>query len=209
MDALDNALDGEVIRDSDGNFVSETWYWIQDYDSNYVYFSRHVYNVDGDRERDDMRATFSLGDTDANVDIAGAEVVFFTRLTKEEVDDIEAQRNTDQEEFNKLQDNYNNAMEEINKYNLKKRTKEEGILFASYDESLKDVPEYEIIKSKSSEYETIKDLKKELALLYMDNKNILKMSLKDVEEDEILTGTSFSNKSNKKGDSPYGDTFDE
>ena len=47
-DALCNALDPIIERDSDGNVISATHFWIQDFDNQYVYVERYHWGDDGD-----------------------------------------------------------------------------------------------------------------------------------------------------------------
>ena len=51
----------------------------------------------------------------------------------------------------------------------------------------------------------MKDLKAQLALLYVESKNVLKTNKKD--DKSNLVGISYSNKEDKNVESPYGDIF--
>ncbi len=41
-EALSNALDSEIVKDGAGNVVSETYYWVDDFDDSYVFVERNT-----------------------------------------------------------------------------------------------------------------------------------------------------------------------
>lgn len=93
-DALTNALDDVVVRDMAGNVVSATSYWVNDFDDQYVYVERYVYQVDGDCTDDHGRFAYAFNDADCTATISGEfEPMFLMWLTSDEKQKLETSRN--------------------------------------------------------------------------------------------------------------------
>jgi len=215
-DALRNALDSEIVRDDDGNIIEETYYWVADFDDEYVYVERSHWFED-DYESDYGRFTYEFNEETIEATITGEfEKMILVWLTEEENQLIEEQRNqftqisneleTLKDEHSTLQENYNTLESEVNKLREFKSSVEkarfeeqQNELFELYDELLKDNAEYTLLKENKNNY-TIEELEKELALLYVKSNN--KFSKKDTKK-KIKIGVNLEN--DKVIQSPYGD----
>jgi hypothetical protein len=208
-EALKNALDPEIIRDNEGNIIEETYYWIVDFDDEYVYVERRHwlqdnYTLDYGR----FAYTFDEERNEATI-TSEFEKMILVWLTEEENQRIQEERNNYQaisKEYEELKQNYNLIeveLKELRKYkaNIEKQKLEEqqAELFEQYDELLKDNAEYAIIKENKDNY-LIEELEKELALLYV--KSNAKFSKKDTKK-KIKIG--IEPEENNVISSPYGD----
>lgn len=91
-DALRNALDPVIVRDPAGNLVSETYYWVEDFDDSYCYVERNTYTP-GNSECLFGRFAYSFDDTSKTASITGSfEEMVKMWLTKAEAAALEAER---------------------------------------------------------------------------------------------------------------------
>ncbi len=92
-DALINALDPVIVRDDNGNVVSATHYWIQDFDNQYVYVERYHWGDDGEDSKHGRFAyAFSQETMTASLTSEFEEMVV-KWLTLEEAKSIDEARN--------------------------------------------------------------------------------------------------------------------
>lgn len=116
------------------------------------------------------------------------------------------------EEYDKLQENYTALKEEVEGLREFKNTKlaqerkeAEDALFEQYKE-LDGIDEYEAIKAKASEFATIEDLEKEIALIFVRNKAKLNFSKANNSEKNNSNRFNFDNDEPKT--TKYGDLFE-
>lgn len=94
LEKLQDALPDERVEEDD-EWVSSTYYWVMDFDSNYVYISRDIYVADGANEYKHFRAKYQFNEDDtATIDKSTFEEIFNQWLTKAEMDIIEEERNS-------------------------------------------------------------------------------------------------------------------
>lgn len=166
-DALNNALDPKIERDDDGNLIYEEYYWVSDFDDEYVYVERTIWTADN-YENTYGRYTYTFDEETLTVTITSEfEEMVLTWLTLEENKQIQEERNNVNAGYEKLKtefDEYKNnyskpnseveRLEDFKKETLANQRKEaEEILFTQFDEKLKGVEEYEALKTKTSEYD--------------------------------------------------------
>lgn len=173
-DALNNALDPKIEKDKDGNLIREEYYWVSDFDDEYVYVERDVWTADN-YECTYGRYTYAFDEGTLTATITSEfEEMILTWLTLEENQKLQEERNVAIVEYEKLKtefDEYKNnyskpnseveRLESFEKETLVNQRKEaEESLFAQFDEKLKGVEEYEALKTKTSEF-ILEDLEKE------------------------------------------------
>ncbi len=94
LEALRNALDSAVVRDPQGNVVSATHYWVNDFDDTFVYVERYMYSANGDDKTDHGRFSYSMDETSNTVSITSEfELMHLVWLTTEEKTKLETSRN--------------------------------------------------------------------------------------------------------------------
>lgn len=93
LEALRNALDGNIVRDGEGNVVSETYYWVADFDETHVYVERSIWTAD-DYTSDYGRFQYSMAEDGLTATITGEfEEMVMRWLTLEENAKLDQSRN--------------------------------------------------------------------------------------------------------------------
>jgi len=101
-DAVQNALDPIVVRDENGDLVSETWYWVCDMDDNFAYVNRHIWN-DRNVEDDTGRFAYSFDESAMTAQITSEfERMIVRWLTEDENAKLDASRTA----FEQLQSDF-------------------------------------------------------------------------------------------------------
>ena len=209
-EALQNALDPKIEKDDDGKIIYEEYYWVEDFDDEYVFVEKSVWTPD-DYERKYGRFTYIFNEETLTATLSGEfEEMVLVWLTVEENKKLQEERDNYtnlQSEFEEYKNNYsipNKEVEELREFKSQKLQKEreeqEAVLFAHYDEVL-DVEDevYKQIKENKSNF-SIEQLEEKLAVLFArkqlsfsSNKNIIKLGADDGDTGEV---------------SPYGNLFE-
>lgn len=165
--------------------VNETYYWIvQVYDDSFVY-------QDG-KDGKCYKTNYTATNTELTIGEDAVEV-FSRFLTQEEVDSLDSQV-----------ENYATLEEEVKGLRVFQETRlaedrkvDEETLFEKY-KSLDGMDDYEKIKEKSSEFTSIEDLEKEIALVFARNFSKINFSKNEIEKNQ------FNFDEGKEKDSRYG-----
>ena len=213
LDALNNALPSEVIRDEQGDYVSETYYWIKDFDDTYVYVEKSVWTPN-DYECNVGRFTYSFdAETNAATLTDEFEQMIQTWLTVEENEKLERSRNAFealQIEFETYKADYstsNGEVEELRTFQnttlATKRETDETEMFAQFDEKLNGDAEYETLKADCKDFSLDEISDKCFSIL---GKKLAKFSASKPKSNTIKVPIAdFSNAEETK---PYGDVFE-
>lgn len=212
-DALRNALDSTIVTDDNGNVTSETDYWVQDFDENYVYVEKDVWTPDNFDESNG-RFAYTFDENTMTVTIAGDfEEMFLVWLTADEKAAHDAQNDNLsalQEQFNVYKETYKTAesdVEVLRTYQAEKLASErkdaEDKVFAMTEfETIHDNDEFKALQEKAKDY-SIEDLTdKCFAILGRANANF---SLKDSKQKETVK-VAVDTTDNKTD--PYGGLFE-
>lgn len=90
--ALENALDPMFVKDGDGNIVSETYFWIYDFDDEYVFVEKHTWTKDNS-ETTYGRFKYSFDEESNSATTDGDfEEMFLTWLTADEKNKLDESR---------------------------------------------------------------------------------------------------------------------
>jgi hypothetical protein len=169
-DALSNALDSVIVKDLNGNVTEETYFYVEDFDDEYVYVERDHWTVN-DYESKYGRFTYSFDDSNLTATITGEfEEMIKVWLTIEENQQVQEARNSYsklEQEFLDYKKQYSVSNEEFDVLKSYKESKEaeerkfaETGIFEKYDKKIGTTKEFEELKKTSSNY-SIKDLEKE------------------------------------------------
>jgi hypothetical protein len=173
-EALQNALDPKIEKDSDGNITYEEYMWVEDFDDKYVFVEKSIWTPDN-YERKYGRFTYTFDEETITATISGEfEEMVLVWLTLEENKKLQEERSNASAEYEKLKGEYEEyknkystpneevvRLQEFEKTTLTTERKEaEESLFEQFDEKLKGTEEYEVLKSKTSEF-SLEDLEKE------------------------------------------------
>ena len=209
--ALCNALDPIIVKDENGNYVEETYYYVEDFSDEWVYVEKSHWTVDN-YEYKFGRFSYEFDETAMTVtltsDFEEMVKVWLTLEEKENLDKERAGYELMKTEFEQYKSEYtvtNAEFEELKSYKETKiaeeRANAETELFAKYEGKIGETNEFKTLKEKASEY-TLDALTKEcLCIVGMysmtseptetpkDNKDPLKFSVEQpVQEDEPYGG---------------------
>ena len=91
--ALQNACDPIIIKDEDDNVISETYFWVSDFNDEYVFVEKNVWS-DTDHEHTYGRFTYTFDETNITATLTSEfELMVLTWLTVEENAKLETSRN--------------------------------------------------------------------------------------------------------------------
>ena len=226
-EALKNALTSKVIRDDDGDIIEEIYYWLADFDDEYVYVEKSHWK-DGDCDKSYGRFTYSFNEESIEVTITSEfEKMILVWLTEEENKKIQDDRNafeaisseletlkiehsTMQGNFAKLETEVKDlrefkAQKDKEEFEAKQeRIKQEKInhINTEYNNIPDDIKEMFI--DKVDEYETIEDLDADICVYVVKNKVVFSKANKK-DSSSIKLGLEEDEK--KFQMSPYGDLF--
>ena len=213
--ALRNALDPIVVKDEDGNYVEETYFYVEDFSDEYVYVEKDHWTDE------DYKCTFGrFGYTFDEATLTATLTSEFEEMVKmwltlEEKERLEKERlekeakfEALEKEFNEYKENYsvsNEEFEELKTYKSNKEAEErkfaEDTLFADYEETIGETEEFKALKEKASEF-SLDALKKEclciVGMYSMTNKS------KETKKPDSL---KFSFEPKEDDEEPYGGLF--
>ena len=216
-DALNNALDPKIERDNDGNLIYEEYYWVFDFDDEYVYVERSTWTVEN-CENTYGRYTYAFDEgTLTAAIISEFEEMVLTWLTIEENQKLQEERNNANVEYEKLKtefdeykNNYSTPNSEVERLEnfekdtlINQRTEAEEILFTQFDEKIKGVEEYEALKTKASEF-SLEDLEKECFVIL--GKQSANFTAKPTKKEKVKI--EFNKAQNQEQEDEFGDLFD-
>jgi hypothetical protein len=93
-EALRNELPNETKYDDDDNLISDIWYWIQDFDDEFVYVEKSIWTPNNyDCENGRFTYTFDDVAIKATIDVNSWERMILVWLTEEENQRIQDERN--------------------------------------------------------------------------------------------------------------------
>ena len=210
--SLQNALDPIIVKDAEGNYVEETYFYIEDFSDEYVFvekdhwtandydckYGRFAYTFDEatrtatiSSEFEEMVKVWLTLDEKAKVDEERANYETKYSDLEKEFSDYKAEHSFLDSEFNALKEYKENKEVEERKY-------AEDALFADYEETIGETEEFKSLKEKASEF-SLDALKKEclciVGMYSMTNKT------KETNRPDSL---KFSLEPETSEDEPYG-----
>lgn len=212
--ALRNALDPIVVKDDDGNYVEETYFYVEDFSDEYVYVERDYWSAN-DYKCTFGRFAYSFDEATVSATLTGEfEEMVKMWLTLEEKENLEKERLEKDAKFEALENEFNaykeehsfvnSDVEELQSYKANKEVEErqnaENSLFSDYEESIGETEEFKALKEKASEF-SLDALKKEclciVGMYSMTNKPTVKPETKP-------ESIKFSLEKPQDDDEPYG-----
>ena len=210
--ALQNALDPIVVKDAEGNYVEETYFYIEDFSDEYVFVEKDHWTAnDYDCKYGRFAYTFDEATRTATISSEFEEMVkvWLTLDEKAKVDEERANYETKysdlEKEFSDYKAEHSFLDSEFNVLKEYKENKEveerkcaEDALFADYEETIGETEEFKSLKEKASEF-SLDALKKEclciVGMYSMTNKT------KETNKSDSL---KFSLEPETSEDEPYG-----
>ena len=218
-DALNVALQPIIVKDENGKYISETYFYLSDFSDEYMfvekdYWDAHTY------ENTKGRFGYVFNETDGTAVITSEFEKMITEvwLTEEEYKNLEEQRNAILQsyeqikiEFEEYKNNFSTPNTEVeilqnfqNETLKTQRQEQETEIFSRYDEVLDMEDEsYKSIKENKSEF-SIEQLEEKLAVIFARKQ--IKFST-DRGKGIIKLGGSDGTSGNSEV-SPYGNLFE-
>ena len=180
LQLLNESIVDTVTKDENGEEIAWTYYWVMDADSEYVYVNKYGRNEDGDCFDSYVRMNYTMSEDNSTVTINMESEVKIVKgwMTEEEQNMLEQNRQSEltqmQAEFGEkvveFEDtikNLNTTIEELNVYKekyelIQEESRKSEIQYAldEFEEELKDVEEFNMLKNKAFSLD-IEDVKKE------------------------------------------------
>lgn len=166
-EALRNALEPIIVKDEEEKYIEETYYYVQDFDDNYVYVEVDHWNENGDYDCKHGRFAYVFDDEKIEVTIAGTfEEMILMWLTLDEKAKIDKERNEYEEKYSTLEEEFANYKEaystpntevaELKEYKLNKESEErkiaENAVFTKYEENIGETEEFASLKENAGTY---------------------------------------------------------
>jgi hypothetical protein len=212
-DALNNALDPIIVKDDEGNYLEETYFWVEDFDDEYVYVEKSYWAPDN-YECTYGRFTYTFDEATLTATITSEfEEMVKMWLTLEEKEKIEKERLEYETKYSTLEQEFSdykaehsfldsdfNALKEYKEVKeVEERQNAENELFADYEEKIGETEEFKTLKENSAEY-SLEALKKEcLCIVGMYSMNADDDTAK-LKKDSL----KFSVENPETDDEPYG-----
>lgn len=186
----------------------DVWYYLEDFDDNYAYIERYVYNYANDtRERKYGRVAYSIEDNEATINSEFEEMRVMW-LTIEEADAVEEAR-TNYSVVRAQVAELTQSVEALTPYKLAaekaERDSAESEIFAKYDDRIGEMPEYKALKEKAGEYD-LEQLDKECIMLV--GKFAMSTFALNESKPSKAEPMKFSIETASAKVSPYGDIFE-
>ena len=210
--ALQNALDPIIVKDAEGNYVEETYFYIEDFSDEYVFVEKDHWTAnDYDCKYGRFAYTFDETTRTATISSEFEEMVkvWLTLDEKAKVDEERANYETKysdlEKEFSDYKAEHSFLDSEFNVLKEYKENKEveerkcaEDALFADYEETIGETEEFKSLKEKASEF-SLDALKKECLCIV----GIYSMTSK-AKETNKSDSLKFSLEPEVSEDEPYG-----
>ena len=161
-DALCNTLDPIIETDANGNYISETYFYLSDFDDEYMYVEKDLWTADN-YESTNGRISYTFDEeTMTATKTSDFELMYLTWLTADEKAQVDELRSTYEAmsaeyETYKTEHSYENSkFEELKQYQTDKVAEErkasEDALFESYANEIGETNEFTELKEKASEF---------------------------------------------------------
>ena len=211
-EALKNALDPVIVKDAEGNYIEETYYYVEDFSDEYVYVEVHHW-TQNDYECKFGRFSYTFDEANLSATITSDfEEMVKVWLTIEENENLEKERIANESKFSELEQEYSDYKENhsfsnddyqvLKTYRDNKEKEErelaESQLFAKYDKKIGETDEFKELKKNASQY-SIEELKKECLCIVG-----LYASADDEKDADVSLKFSFEPRNTKDMEDPYG-----
>lgn len=154
-DALRDALKSIVVKDDDGNYVSETGFYLVDFDDTYVYLEKYYWDTNGS----DMkygRRQYSFDEKTNAVTLSDVfEEMVVTWLTLDEkakLDETRANYEELTKEFNLYKETHSSENSEIDALKSYKAKNEAAVIFSKYEDKIGETVEFKDLKDNIEAY---------------------------------------------------------
>ena len=162
-DGLRDALKSIVVKDDDGNYVSETWFYLVDFDDAYVYLEKYYWDTNGS----DMkygRRQYSFDEKTNTVTLSDSfeEMVVTWRTLDEKAKLDETRANYEEltKEFSLYKETHSSENSEVDVLKNYKAQNEAAVIFSKYEDKIGETVEFKDLKDNIEAY-SLETLEKE------------------------------------------------
>lgn len=179
--ALENALEPIIVKDTEGNYVEETYFYLEDFSDEYAFVEKdHWTENDYDCKYGRFAYTFDEATTTANIsgDFEEMVKVWLTLDEKTKLDEDRANfeiLKTEYEEYKASHSTDNVEVEELKSYKMKSESEK---VFSKYEDKIGETVEFIELKKNVENY-SLKDLEKECIYIVGLHASELDFSKKD------------------------------
>jgi hypothetical protein len=210
-EALQNALESNVVYDSDGNIAEETTYWVEDFDDSIVYVERDYWNKT-DYECKYGKFGYSFDESNLTASITGEfeemVKVWLTIAENQKVQEERASYESITNELSQYKESHsteNTEVERLIKFEKDRldddRKNAETQVFQSFEERIGNTEEFSELKKNAKNY-SITELEKECIYIVGLHTEYAKETKK--QENQIKFSVDKKNEEQKDA---YGDLF--
>lgn len=200
-DALNNALDPIIVRDEEGNYISETYYYVEDFTDEYVMVEKSYWSVDS-YECTYGRFTYSFDETTLTATITSEfEKMVKVWLTEAENQKLQEDRmalETMSKDFEALKlevENYKNSINslETEKEELNTKVSDFEVKINEKDSKISELQEYQNKKELEIKQFEIDEIISDFESVLGDNEEFKAIKEKAMEyEIEVLQKELFA-----------------
>lgn len=205
--ALQNALDPIIVKDAEGNYVEETYFYIEDFSDEYVFVEKDHWTAnDYDCKYGRFAYTFDEVTRTATISSEFEEMVkvWLTLDEKAKLDEDRANFETLKTEYKEYKASHsteNADVEELKSYKMKSESEK---VFSKYEDKIGETVEFAELKKNVENY-SLKDLEKEC--IYIVGLHAFELNFS--KKDDKTPKDNTDNKSLKFSVEPEGNVDDE
>lgn len=207
--ALNEALDPIIVRDAEGYYVEETYFYVEDFNDEYVFVERCYWTRD-DYKCNHGRFSYTYDESTMSATITGEfEEMVQVWLTLEEKAQLDSEREnyeaikTEYAEYKENHSVLNSDFEILKEYKEEKEANERKVaadaIFSEYESRIGEKEEFKELKGKYAEY-SLDELKKE-CLCIVGMYSMVEEPKATVSENTTI---KFSFEPKEDDDEPYG-----
>ena len=208
--ALQNALDPIIVKDAEGNYVEETYFYLEDFSDEYAFVEKNHW-TENDYDCKYGRFAYTFDETTITATISGEfeemVKVWLTLDEKVKLDEDRASFETLKTEYEEYKTSHSTDNTEVEKLKSYKMNSESEKVFSKYEDKIGKTVEFAELKKDVEKY-SLKDLEKECIYIIGLHASELDFSKKD----DQTTNDNADNKSlkfsvepeNNVDDEPYG-----
>lgn len=160
LNLLQNSIEDERVADDEDNTISCTYYWVMDFDDNYVYVNIYGWANDGSDKNYYVRGTYTIDEENsvATISKESFEEIIQKWVTLAESQQIDSDRETTEANYNQLKDDYK-QLQDTNKIlqDFKEKTEKEerkieiNAILDEFSADLANLDEYKNFRNEALE----------------------------------------------------------
>jgi hypothetical protein len=209
---LQNSIEDERVTDDDDNTISCKYYWVMDFDDNFVYISIYGWAQDGSDEDYYVRGSYQIDEANSSATInkESFEEIIQKWVTLTESQQIDSERQTMEADFSQLKDDYSNLQNEIKvlqgfkeKTEKEERNLEINTILDEFSIDLANLEEYKNFRDEALEKELSNDKIRDKCFALLGKVQFEQKSKKK-QEKPLATFVKLDSATNSKAAERYG-----